>query len=106
MGYIETRPPLTAAEIEEFIARFESVKTGTIDGVVLSNLVRACFECGLKKGELIDLSIEDVAKDGIVRNIIRVGDDELNLSQLPQAKRMLQDHIDYLKKNGYRLYFS
>ncbi len=104
MGYIETRPPLTAAEIEEFITRLESVKTNAIDGVVLSNLVRACFELALKKKELIDLSIGDVAKGGVVSDIIRVGDYELNLLELPQAKKMLQGHIDYLKKKGYQLY--
>jgi integrase len=95
---------VTAAEIEDLLSRLESVNTSSIDGVVLANLVRACFELGLKKGELIDLSIEDVAKGGIVNDIIRIGDDELNLSELPHAKRMLQDHIEYLKKAGYRLY--
>jgi hypothetical protein len=104
MGYIQTRPPVSAADIEGLIARLESVNTSSIDGIVLSNLVRACFELALKKRELIDLSIEDVAKGGIVRDIIQIGDDKLNLSELPQAKKMLQGHIDYLKTAGYRLF--
>jgi hypothetical protein len=95
---------VTAAEIEDLLSRLESVNTSTIDGVVLSNLIRACLELGLKKKELIDLSIEDVAKGGIVRDVIRIGDDELNLSELPQVRKILQDHIDYLKKAGYRMY--
>jgi len=102
MEYIETRPPVTAAEIEDLISRLESVNTSTIDGVVLSNLVCVCSECALKKSELIELSIEDVAKGGVVRDIMRVGDLEFRLSG--QAKKMLQSHIDYLKKSGYRLY--
>jgi hypothetical protein len=96
---------VAAAEIEDLIARLESINnTSSIDVVVLANLVRACFELALKKGELIDLSIEDVAKGGVVRDIIRIGDDKLNLSELPHAKQILQKHIDYLKKNGYPRY--
>jgi integrase len=102
MGYIQTRPPVGAADIDDLIARLDSVKTSKIDGVVLSNLFRVCCECALKKSELIELSIEDVAKGGIVRDILRVGDSELRLSG--QAKQVLQNHIDYLKKSGYRLY--
>jgi hypothetical protein len=102
MNYIQTRPPVSQTEIEDLIARLESVKTRSIDGVVLSNMVRVSHECALKKGELIDLSIEDVARGGVVKDSMRVGDSEFRLSG--QAKKLLQDHIDYLKKKGYRRY--
>ena len=104
MAYIVTKPPVSETEIEDAINRIASVKTGAIDGVVLSNLVRLCNECGLKKSELIDLSVGDVAKGGVVGDVMRVGDKELRLSEQPQAKKMLQSHIDYLKKNGYQMY--
>ena len=104
MAYIQTRPQVGPADIDDLIARLESVKTEVIDEVVLSNLVRVCYECALKKSGLIDLSIEDVAKGGIVRDILRIGDSELKLSG--QARKMLQSHIDYLKLSGYRLYPS
>ena len=99
MGYIQTRPPVSAADIEGLIARLESVNTSSIDGIVLSNLVRACFELALKKRELIDLSIGDVAKAGVFGNVMQVGGSGVRVSQ--QAKQVLQSHIDYLKKSGY-----
>jgi len=102
MDYIETRPPVPKAVIDDSIARLESVKTSAIDGAVLSNMVRLCHECGLKKNELIDLSVGDVAKGGVVGDVMRIGEDEIILSD--PAKQLLQNHIDYLKKKGYRLY--
>lgn len=104
MDYIETRPPVPETEIENLIAAIESVKTPTIDGVVLSSLVRVCNECALKKNELIELSIKDVAKKGLVGDFINVGERKARLSS--DAKQILQNHIDYLKRNGYRLYPS
>jgi len=102
MDYIETRPPVSEADIEDLIARLESVKTSNIDGVVLSNLVRLCNECGLKKSELIDLSVGDVANGGVVGDVMQIGGTEVSLSR--QAMQVLQDHIDYLKKNGYQMH--
>jgi integrase len=102
MDYIETRPPLSEPDIKNLITTIESVKTPTIDGVVLSNLVRVCYECALRKRELIGLSIKDVAKKGSVGDIMKVGEDKAMLSN--DAKQILQNHIDYLKRNGYRLY--
>jgi site-specific recombinase XerD len=69
---------------------------------VLSDLVRLCNECGLKKSELIGLSVGDVAKGGVVRDVMRIGEDEIILSD--PAKQRLQNHIDYLRQSGYRLY--
>jgi site-specific recombinase XerD len=102
MAYIVTKPPVSETEIEDAINRIASVKTGAIDGVVLSNLVRLCNECGLKKSELIGLSVGDVAKGGVVRDVMRIGEDEIILSD--PAKQLLQNHIDYLRQSGYRLY--
>jgi integrase len=104
LNYINTRPPVSDTEIAALLKKIESVKTPIIDGIVLSNLIRTCYECGLKKGELIDLSITDVAKGGVVDDVIWIGDSEIQLSEQPQTKKILQSHIDYLKKNGYRSY--
>lgn len=102
MDYFKTRPPVTAVVIEDLIARLESMKTRTIDGVVLSNLVRVCYECALKKNQLIKLSVKDVAKGGVVGNIMQIDGSGVSVSQ--HAKQVIQDHINYLKKNGYRMY--
>ena len=102
MDYIETRPPVSRADIEDLLTKVESVKTQAIDEAVLSNLIRICHECMLKKGELIKLSVRDVAKGGVVEDVMRVGGNKVILSK--PARQVLQNHIDYLKKNGYRLY--
>ena len=102
MAYIEKRSRVTTAVVEELIARLESLKTIAIDGTMLSNMVRLCHACGLKKSELINLSVGDVAKGGVVAHVMRIGEDEIILSD--PAKQLLQNHIDYLKKSGYRLY--
>jgi hypothetical protein len=65
-------------------------------------MVRVCHECALKKGELINLSVRDVAKAHAIKSVMNVGGEKINLSG--HAKRMLQNHIDYLHKSGYRLY--
>lgn len=102
MNYIKTPPPVSAAEIEDLIARLKLVKTSSIDGIVLSNLVRVCHECALKKGELIELSVGDVAKGGVIGDVMQIGESKVSLSH--QAKQALQNHVDYLKKNDYRMY--
>jgi len=104
MDYLQTHPPVPHSDIENLITAIESVKTPVIDGVVLSNLVRVCYECALTKSDLIRMSIEDVAKKGLVGDFMIVGDVKAELSN--DAKQVLQNHIDYLKRNGYRLYPS
>jgi len=101
MGFIETRPPVTQTEIEDLIAGLESAKSKNFDGFILSNLVRTCHECALKKAELIKLSIMDVASGGKIRDFMEVGDSVIKLSG--QAKKFLQAHIDYLKIKEYKV---
>ena len=101
MEYIQTRPPVTQTEIEDLIAGLESAKSKNFDGFILSNLIRTCHECALKKVELIDLSIMDVASGGKIRDFMEVGDSVIELSG--QAKKFLQGHIDYLKNKEYKV---
>lgn len=104
MSHIKTRPPFTKSEIEGFISRLESVKTQVIDGVVLSNIVRACYECALKNEDLIGLSVGDVAKAGKINDSMSIDNKPTALTD--RAKTILQNHIDYLKNNGYQMYPS
>jgi hypothetical protein len=104
MGFIETRPPVTQKEIEDLTSRLASIKTKSIDGAVLSNMVQTCHECALTKGELIDLSIGDVANGGRVNDSMSIDVKPVPLTN--SAKKMLQNHIDYLKNNGYKCYPS
>lgn len=104
MDYIQTRSPITQPEMDELIESLAKVSTATIDGVVLSNLVRTCYECGLKTNELIALSVGDVSKGGKINDLMDVGDSKIPLSE--RAKEILQGHIDYLKIKGYPQYSS
>ena len=102
MGYIQTRSPISKAEMTNLIETLRAVQKANIDGVVLSNIVRTCHECGLKKSELIDLSIGDVSKGLKVNDSMRVGDSTVSLTE--SAKMVLQEHIDYFGLKGYPRY--
>ena len=102
VSYIKTRPPVEEAEIKDLIDKLATVRTKTIDGVVLSNIVRACYECGLKSGELIDLSIGDVSKGGKINDSMLIDGTSVPLTS--QARKVLQDHLDHLRANGYKMY--
>jgi hypothetical protein len=104
MGYINTRSSISKAEIDKLIGSLANVNTSKIDGGVLANMVRTCHECGLKKSELIDLSVGDVSRGGKVNDSMQVGDSKRSLSE--RAKGIIQDHIDYLKDKGYWRYSS
>ena len=101
MGFIETRSPVTQTEIEDLIAGLESAKSKNFDGFILSNLVRTCHGCALKKSELLKLSIMDVASGGKIRDFMEVGDSTIELSG--QAKKFLHAHIEYLKNKEYKM---
>ena len=102
MKYINTRPPISPAEIGKLTKSLANVKKPTLDGYVLSNMISTCYECGLKNGELIDLSLEDVSQKGQVNNVMKVDGSTISLSG--RAKGIIQSQIDYLVNNGYSRY--
>lgn len=102
MNYLRTNSPISKIEMNELVDAPVNMKNSNIDGVVISNVIRTCHECGLKKSELMDLSVGDVSKGGKVKDTMRVGKSELRLSE--RSKGILQEHLDYLKKKGYPRY--
>jgi hypothetical protein len=96
----------THKEIISAIAKIRKVKEPNIDGAVLSNLVRICYECALKKSDLINLTVGDVSKKGKVGEEIRVPGSENPRRPTARGKYVIQQHIDDLKDAGYRLYSS
>ena len=58
MNYLTIRPPIDSELYFRLIEKAREYRSAKIDGVVLANLFVLCYECGLKKGELIALSIE------------------------------------------------
>jgi len=104
MDHLKTKSPLTKGQTQALFNNVAQAKTANIDGVVLSNLLKLCYLCGLRKGELIGLSIKDVTQKLVVKDTINIDGREVILSS--EAKTLLQRHIKYLKANGYRLYSS
>lgn len=107
MDYIQTKSPLLRADLAILAGKMRSVKISAIDGVVISNIAWICFECALKKGELINMLIGDVASKSIVGGKMRIEDGdnedkELILSVV--AKQVLQDHLQHLEKSGHKRY--
>jgi hypothetical protein len=111
--YEQTRPPLSKAMIDTLTGKLERAKISKIDRVVLANLIRTCYELGLKRRQLIDLSIGDVAERGIVGKYIQVSGSQTVGSEAREkmgkplekgAWRMIQIHLNYLKEKRYRRY--
>jgi len=102
MNYLKTKSPIAKKHIETLIEKVRQAKTNNIDGVVLSNLLQLCYEFGLKKGELIRLSVRDISQGGTVKDFLAFGDDKIEFKT--NQKKMIQNHINYLLAEGYKLY--
>lgn len=102
MSEIKVKSPASKDQIDKLVLKLETEKSLVMDGFVLANLIRICFECALKRNELIDLTIEDVSEGGVIKDIIRVGDKEYKITN--SAKYVLQNHLNLLKSRHYELY--
>lgn len=102
MSRIKTKSPVSKEQIDALVSKLQTKKSAVADGLVLANLIRVCFECALKRNELIDLRIEDVSDGGVIKNVIRVGDKEYKITN--SAKNILQSHLHLLKSRHYQLY--
>ena len=70
------------------LAEIAQTNTHHIDGQMISNILKLCYLCGLKRGELIRLKIQDVTdKGGIALGKIKVGNNERIISNT--AKRFI-----------------
>jgi len=103
MIYIHIAPLITEDEFLKTLKKVETIYTATIDGMIISNLVRLCYFIALKKGELIDINVGDVTgKGGTVLDKIKVGTKELCLTD--EAKIVIVNHYNYLGRKGYKRY--
>ena len=102
MNYLKTKSPIAKKHIDTLIKQVKQAKTNNIDGVVLSNLLRLCYEFGLKKGELIRLSVRDVSRGGIVKGPFSFVHEKVVVKAI--QKKRLQNHINHLRAEGYKLY--
>jgi len=87
-------------DVFELFRRAQGITSDTVDGIVLLSIFQIVYFCGLKRGEILSLKIDDVKDEGgEIRDEIRLGKDSV---KLPTAIReMLNSYIDYLKKKGY-----
>jgi integrase len=99
MDYIETAPPIDHSTIEDMIKELKSINTKQVDGTILSAIVQTCYEFALKKHELINITVADIATAGAVNSGMKIG--KRTFVFTTAQKKMLQDHIDYLNKAGY-----
>ena len=103
MIYIHIAPLITEEEFLKTLKKIETIRTATIDVMIISNLVSLCYFCVLKKGELIDINVGDVTgKRGAVLDKIKVGTKELCLTD--EAKIVIVNHYNYLGRKGYKRY--
>ncbi|MEE4605947.1 MAG: hypothetical protein V2J65_32020 [Desulfobacteraceae bacterium] len=96
------RPSLTNAQIQNDIQKIKQVRTRNIDGEVLANMAGICHTCALKNHEVHGLNIGDVSKSGTAYNTISIKGVPIPISVAAQG--IVQNHINHLKKSGYRLY--
>lgn len=98
--YLTTQPPISSFILNLKIEQME--KNQSVDGIILSNLLKLCNICALKKNELIDLRIKDVLdarKD--IRDRIKVrGADEVLVED--KHAYLIKNHIEYIDDKRYR----
>lgn len=104
MNGIRVKSPMPRDQIDKLVLKIGTEKSIVMDGSVLANLIRICFECAFKRNELIDLTIEDVSEGKVIKDIIRVGDQNYKITD--SAKIILQEHLCLLKLRNYKLYAS
>jgi hypothetical protein len=93
----------TERQFFQVIENIGQINTPNIDGKIISNILRLCYLCALKKGELINLNIENFTeKGGVVLDEIKLGSNLQVLSK--PVKRLIDCHYKYLGKNRYKRY--
>ena len=100
--YLTTQPPISSFILNLKIEQMEKNQTPSVDGIILSNLLKLCNICALRKNELIDLRIKDVLDDRKdIRDRIKVRGAKKVLVE-PEAANLIEDHLAYLKHKRYR----
>ena len=100
---IRTRPPMSLDDIGNLISEIENDGSSHTDGKILSRLIKLTFHSTLKKMELINLSIRDVADDnGRIRDVIQRTKGGVHLSG--EAKKVIRDTLKNLtREKNYQI---
>jgi hypothetical protein len=86
-------------DVSEIIKKIETSDLEHIDSIMLSNLVKLVHQLGLKKGQALKLKIKDVV-DSSGNLVKQINIDNRKISVHPEAERLIDGHIDYIKANG------
>lgn len=88
--------------VSDFFREVENNPPSLINGRVLLCLMKLAYFCGLKKSELINLRIKDTQSlngEILYELTLKKG----NVTLAGNVRSLLQEHIEYLKNNGYPL---
>ena len=95
---------IAKSSIPTLFSRIEQFFSRSIDGKILAGILKMAYHCGLKKGEILGLTVNDVTA-GPGRRIaqkINVGSKKILINS--QVKIFIRAHLKYLKKRGYQVF--
>lgn len=99
-NFLETKPPITKKDFDNLIDEVKKCGYKKFDPEVLTKLLLLCYQCALKKSELINLKIGDVFKNDFITDAIEIGESRLELGST--TKRILMNYSHHLRDNGYK----
>jgi len=102
MAWINTKPPLSYSDVDRLIQHIEASAEKFIDGVVLSTALKFVYGLGLKKGELLCLTVGHVFDQNLSPlNAIRIGPPYLvktSVIPIPDSfKPTILNYLPYLQ---------
>lgn len=101
---MKSRPALIAKNsIPTLFQRIEAFSSRSIDGKILAGILKMAYHCALKKGEILDLTVNDITA-GPGRRIaqkINVGGEKILIN--PQVKSFLKANLKHLRVRGYQI---
>lgn len=97
---IPVSSPMDAVTISNQIKRISEAQTPYLNGKILSLSVILAYRLGLKRQEIIDLSIGEVTQGrGKISQTISINNEEVRLPT--DLQEVICSHIKYLRERGY-----
>ena len=93
--YLTTYP---AVNVHAIVAQIRSSRLKVAYPETLANLVRLCYECALRAGELTGLSVGDafIYRRAAVKDSLRLANRDIELSA--EAKATIMEQVSHLRK--------
>jgi integrase len=96
--HVPTLPAVEEDKIRAIVAQIRSSRLKAAYPETLANLLRLCYECALRAGELTGLSVGDVFiyKGAAVKDSLRVANRHIDLTA--EAKATIMAQVSHLRK--------